>query len=190
MSLESRVSRNYWHERGLARKLPGFQTQGVSKTPYIPPPESMHWFWSPSRVDAIFAPEWFMRELHLTDPDLTCTWDVWNERWLVWMRQPRFQTKYTQGWMLLFPVRYSDGSYMPLDARVFARLYQASAARWGRGKDYFRAIEREMERDKTKAKLDRDSDVKHAAGEYYDHMKIQVSGCGSSNGSKFANHFA
>lgn len=184
------MSRNHWHDQGLARKIPAFQTQGVSKTPYIPPPEAMHWYWSPTRVDIEFAPKRFLDELHLMDPNLTITWDRWNERWLVWMRQPRFQTKYSQGWMLLFPVQYGDGSYMPLDQRVMARLYSASADRWGRGKDYFSAIEREMERDKERATTSRMDDVKHAAGEYYDHMKIQVSGCGTSNGSKFADHFA
>ena len=179
-----------YREAGFMRKIPAFQTQGVNKTPYIPPPEAMSWFWSPSRVDAIYAPSWFLDQLHQMDPDLTVTWDVWNERWLVWMKQPRFQSKYSQGWMLLFPVRYEDGSYMPLDERVMARLYAASTQKWGRGRDYFLAIEREMERDKEKAKADRDDNVKHAAGEYYDHMKIQVSGCGPSNGSKFAAHFS
>ena len=180
----------YWNDRGLLRKQAAFQTQGVTKAPVIPPPEALHWFWSPSRVDAIFAPEWFLSQLRALDPDLTVTWDRFNERWLVWMRSPRFHAKQSQGWMLLFPVQYEDQSYMPLDERIFARLYSASAQKWGRGKDYFLAIEREMERDKEKAKRDRDGDVQYAAGEYYDHMKIQVSGCGPSNGSKFADHFA
>jgi len=186
----SQGSQAHYNQLGINRKIPFAQTQGVSKTPYIPPPESMSLFWAPSRVDAIFAPKWFLNQLHAMDPDLTITWDRYNERWLVWMKSPRSQNKFSQGWTLLFPVRYADGSYMPLDERLFARLYAASAAKWGRGRDYFLAIEREMERDKEKAKLDRDSNVQHAAGEYYDHMKIQVSGCGPSNGSKFANHFS
>ena len=161
-------------------------SQPIVTKPVIPPPESMYWFWSPSRVDAIFAPKWFLDQLHQLDPDLTVTWDQWNEKWLVWMRQPRFQSKYSQGWMLLFPVHYSDGTYMPLDERIFARLYSASAAKWGRGRDYFLAIEREMERDKEHAKEVRDGDIKHAAGEYYDFMKIKNIG----SGSKFANHFS
>ena len=132
------------------------------------------------------GPKWFMEKLHQMDPDLTVTWDHWNENWLVWMKQPRHQSKFSQGWVLLFPVRYSDGSYMPLDERVFARLYSASAAKWGRGRDYFLAIERELERDKEIAKRNRDDDVKHAAGEYYDFMKIKNIG----TGSKFANHFS
>ncbi len=180
----------HYSNLGLNRKLPFAQTQGVSKTPYIPPPESLPVYWSPSRVDARFAPKWFLKQLHAMDRDLTITWDVYNERWNVWMKSPRTQNRFAQGWTLLFPVRYSDGSYMPLDERLFARLYAASAQKWGRGRDYFLAIEREMERDKAKAKLDRDSDVQHAAGEYYDHMKISVSMRGQSNGSKFANHFA
>ena len=182
---------NHWTQSGLRRKLGGFSNDlSAAKHPTIPPPEAMHWFWSPSKVDIEFAPKWFLDKLHQVDPDLTITWDKWNEVWLVWMKQPRFQSKYVQGWLLLFPVRYSDGSYMPLDERLFARLYAASAQKWGRGKDYFLAIERVMERDKERATLNRNSDVRHAAGEYYDHMKIQTSMCGPSNGSKFADHFA
>ena len=172
----------------LSRKLPGYSTSVY--IPKAPPPEAMYWYWNPGRVDIQFAPPDFLARLHQMDPDLTVTWDKYNEKWLVWMKQPRFQSKYCQGWILLFPVHYADGSYMPLDERVMARLFSASVARWGRGKDYFLAIEREMERDKQKAIADRNDEVKHSAGEYYDHMKIQVSGCGPSNGSKFADHFA
>lgn len=154
--------------------------------PQALPPEALNWFWSPSRVGAEFAPEWFLTKLREMDPDLTVTWNRYTERWLVWMRNPRHQSKYSQGWSLLFVVQYADGSYQPLDERVMARLYEASAAKWGRGKDYFDAIVREMERDKELAKASRDSDVQHAAGEYYDYMKIKNIG----SGSKFANHFS
>lgn len=167
------------------RKLAPFQ-QPIQRVKVIPPPESSHWWWNPSRVDVTFAPEWFTKLVNEIDPEVKVTWDRYQERWLVWAKAPRLQSKLCSGWMLLFPWKDADGSYLPLDERIFARLYAASAAKWGRAKDYFLAIEREMERDREEAEKTRLDDVKHAAGEYYDSMQIKNIG----SGSKFATHFA
>lgn len=154
--------------------------------PTIPSPEVSFWYWNPNRVGAGRAPEWFEKKLREFDPELEVTWSPYHERWLVWLRSPRLHSKLCSGWSLLFPVKYPDGSYMPLDERIFHRLYHASAHRWGRGKDYFLAVEREWERDREREQKSRDSNVQHAAGEYYDYMQIKNIG----SGSKFANHFA
>ena len=174
---------NPWKQ--LRKKVSPF-AQPIEAKPYIPPPESMHWFWNPNRIDVTFAPDWFLKRVREIDSKLTITWDRYQERWLVWVQSPRFQSKLCSGWILLFPVRYDDGSYCPLDERIFARLYHASEDRWGNAKHYFNAIQREQERDKEKAYLNRDDNIKHAAGEYYDYMKIKNYGLGS----KFVNHFS
>lgn len=150
------------------------------------PPQSSHWFWNPNQVGVRFAPEWFLKKLHEIDPDLTITWDNYQEKWLVWAKNDKLQSKLCRGWTLLFPVRYADGSYMPLDERLFSRLYGASATRWGNAKHYFDAIEREWERDRERAERSRNDEVKHSAGEYYDFMTIKNIG----KGNKFANHFS
>lgn len=160
-------------------------SQGIN-IPKAPPPESSHWFWNPSRAGITGAPDDFAAKLKAIDPDLRITWDCYQERWLLWAVNHRVQSKLCTGWSLLFPIRYADGSYMPLDERVFARLYEASAQRWDNAKTYFDAIEREWERDRDKAKKNRNDDVKHSAGDYYDYMKIKNYG----SGSKFANHFS
>lgn len=154
--------------------------------PKAPPPESSMWFWNPNRVEVEFAPKWFKEKLNEIDPELEATWDRYHERWLVWVKQPKLQSKLCSGWLLLFPVRYGDGSYMPLDERTLARVYSISAQRWDGAKRYFDAIEREWERDRELAQARRQDDVKHSAGEYYDYMTIKNIG----HGSKFANHFA
>jgi hypothetical protein len=149
-------------------------------------PEHSPWYWNPNRVGVKFAPDWFLTKLHDLDPDLTITWSPIHENWIVWMKSPRIQSPLCTGWALLFIVKESDNSYRPLDERIFARLFSASARKWGKGRDYFLAIEREMERDREKKEKNRNDDVRHSAGEYYDFMKIKNIG----KGSKFANHFS
>jgi hypothetical protein len=154
--------------------------------PVIPGPEQLLWYWHPDRIGAGSAPEWFKTKLAEIDQDLTVTWSPIHERWLVWNRNYKVQSKWCSGWTLLFPVRDQDGSYLPLDERVLARIYAASVHTWSNAKKYFDAIEREWERDREKAKENRADDVKHSAGEYYDYMKIKSYG----HGSKFANHWS
>lgn len=160
-------------------------SQTVAK-PVIPGPEQSFWFWNPNRIEAGKAPEWFAKQLRDMDQDLEVTWSPVHERWCMWMRNPKLQSKLCQGWSLLFVVQGPNGSYQPLDERVFARLYGASAQRWDSAKTYFDAIEREWERDKAKAESTRNDEVKHSAGEYFDFMKIKNYG----KGNKFTNHFS
>lgn len=167
-----------------ARKTPPFRAPLVK--PAIPLPETSSWYWNPGRAGIRFAPEWFLSQVRAFDPDITITWDICQERWLVWMRNPKLHIPLCSGWTLLFPVRYPDGSYMPLDERIFARLYAASVRRWGNGKRYFDAVEREYERDREQAERSRNDDVKYSAGEYFDYMAIKNIGAGN----KFSKHFS
>ena len=150
------------------------------------PVEANPWFWFPGKVGVSGAPDWFRRQLREFDRDLTVTWNQWDERWQVWMKSPRSVHRYGRGWMLLFPVRASDGGYAPLDNRVFARLYSASIAKWGNGKRYFDRIEAEMARDKARYDQNRDGDVAHAAGEFYGTTQPSISMYGRSRGDKCA----
>src|ERR1051326_126391 len=108
------------------RRRQEFFTQPIQRKIEIPPPESSFWYWNPNRVGIKFAPDWFREKLHEIDKDLEVTWSSYHERWMVWVKQPRLISKLCSGWLLMFPVRDLDGSYLPLDERIFARIYSAS----------------------------------------------------------------
>jgi hypothetical protein len=146
----------------------------------------MHWFWHPNRIGVTLGPDRFRKQLQAIDANLEVTWDRYQETWLIWTRNYKIKTPLCAGWMLLFPVCGEGHSYMPLDERVFARLYHASADRWGNGRYYFDAIAREQERDKAKAKADSMDETRYKAGEYFEYMQIKNYG----KGSKFVNHFS
>lgn len=152
----------------------------------IPPKEANHRFWNPNQAGIVLAPERIRRQLHEIDSNLEVTWDNYAERWLVWLKRPQLANSLNRGWSLLFVLRYADQSYMPLDERMFARIYEISADKWGNARSYFDAIEREWERDREKSRSDRDDEVKHHAGDYYDYMKIKNIGAGS----KFSDHWS
>jgi hypothetical protein len=149
-------------------------------------PEVLDWFWHPNRGSVAFAPDDFRRKLHEMDPDLEITWHPIRERWLVWMRRPTFQTPICWGWLLLFPVQNEDKSHRPLDERVFARLYGASAHKWGSAREYFRAVEREIEHDRERAARQRRQDRIDELMPFFDFSQLKVSMRGHSNGSKFS----
>jgi hypothetical protein len=160
-------------------------TVGVTPAkPVIPPPEANPWWWHPNRV-GVGGPDdhWRTRLLEF-DRDLAITWNRYTERWQVWMRKPSLVNKICWGWALLFIVRYSDGSYCPLDERIFARLYEASAAKWGNGRQYFSRIEAQLEYDKSRAEQKRKDAVGHSAGEFYTHTLPSVGYGTVNNGSK------
>ena len=154
--------------------------------PIIPPPEANLWWWHPDRVGVKKGPSWFEKQLREFGEDLAVTWNAYAECYLIWMRSPGFKAPMAWGWKLLFPVVGGDKKYAPLDERVFARLYDASAAKWGNGKRYFDRIESEILRDRAKAEANTDDALRYSAGEYFDYMKIKNIGLGS----KFVNHFS
>lgn len=151
-----------------------------------PAPESNPRFWNPNQAGVLFAPDSVMRKLKDIDPDLSITWDNFAERWIIWVKNPKLVSAVNRGWTLLFILRYADGSHMPLDERLFARIYEISAHKWGNAKQYFDSVEREWERDRELVKKNREDDVKYSAGEYFDFMKIKNYG----SGNKFVNHFS
>jgi hypothetical protein len=153
-------------------------------------PEEMPHFWSPTLAGVRTAPEWFKEELERFDPTIKVTWNPIIERWQVWMPAPTITFKFCRGWRLLFIHQGPDGGYLPLDDRLFARLYHASAAKWGSGKQYFDRLAAEFERDRAKAEaaarqvsLDRGID-------FWKTTQISVSGCGKSTGSKFSEYLS
>lgn len=165
---------------------------GVFTMPVVRPrkvgPEVSPWYWNPGNVYSIPGPAHFAKRLDEIGPDLAITWTPIQERWLVWNRTPRIHQPICRGWNLLFIVATEDGQYCPLDERVLAKLYDRSARKWGGAKAYFDRVVGEIERDQEKAEKSRSDGMREGAGDYWDSTKIMVSGCGPSNGSKFANH--
>ena len=147
-------------------------------------PETNPWYWNPGRFGVKLAPPDFRTTLHDFDPDLEVTWNPVDEKWQVWMKAPSFQHPVCQGWKLLFVVKYADGSYMPLDNRTFARLYEASAAKWGNGRQYFNQVVAQMDRDKERREKQRVQDQIDMAMPFFDHSQIKNIG----KGSKFSTY--
>lgn len=150
-------------------------------------PEHNLWFHSPNRFGAKLAPEWFREQLHRMDPNLEMVWNFTIQRWMLWVKSPRIQNPYAQGWNLLFIHQGRKGEYWPLDERVFARIFTIDGHRTGGSKVYFDRIMREQDRDKEKAKSKTTSENVDIAMESFDYSKIKV-GYGKSNGSKFSTY--
>jgi len=79
---------------------------------------------------------------------------------------------------------------VPLDARIFAAIFEQSGMKWDSGKEYWARIEQEAQRDKEREHADREQHLEDAGADHWDHTKIQVSMCGHSSGSKFVKHHA
>ena len=151
-----------------------------------PPEEDSLQFWHPNRFGVKFAPKAFRAELKAMHPDLEATWHPVRERWLVWYRRPRISV----GWLLLFVVEDSQQRFGKLDARIFAVCYEQSGFKWGSGKQYWARIEGEAQRDQEGRDTDREDLLDQIGADQWAHTKIQMSMCGHSSGSKFANHHA
>lgn len=166
--------------------------QAIVKNPVIPGPEQNPWFWNPSQVMGVRkAPSWFMADLNLIMGDeLEVTWNPVIERWQVWARAPRIQNPLCRGWRLLFIHNGPSGEYLPLDERVYARLYAASADKHGSGAAYFRRIEEEYWRDQAKKEARLTQEAIDEAMPFFEHSKIKVAMRGKSSGSKFSKYHA
>lgn len=171
--------------QGTGRRAEVKQT--IAK-PVVRGPEYNPWFWNPARGSSRRAPSSFLQRLHDLSPSLEVVWNPILERWAVWDRAPRINHPVCQGWRLLFIHWDTDHSYLPLDERLFARLYAASADAHGNAKEYFARIVREMERDKERTEKANLADTIDAAMEHFQHSQISVSGAGKSSGSKFSTY--
>jgi hypothetical protein len=150
-------------------------------------PESNLWFWNPRREPTKRPSESFSEQLASLDPDLRAVWNPVEERWAIWVKSPRFQTPICQGWRLLFIHRAADGSYLPLDELVFARIYTIDSHRVGDARKYFERISSEMDREREQRERQFTQDSIDAAMPSFDYSQIKVAGFGKSNGSKFAD---
>jgi hypothetical protein len=151
-------------------------------------PEFNPWFWNPNRGSIKTAPDWFKAKLEGVADTLAVTWDPITERWLVWDRCGRINHPLCQGWRLLFIHKGVDGEYLPLDERLFARLFAASADAHGNAKEYFLRVATEMERDRAKAEAASLDDTIQHAMETFNHSQISVAMRGQSSGSKFSTY--
>lgn len=151
-------------------------------------PEANPWWWNPNNVSAIFAPQWFRTQLAYVGEELEVTWNPILERWAVFIRAPKVQHPICRGWKLLFIHQTGDKGYLPLDERMFARLYAASAMEHGNAKQYLARVVSEIERDR-ELQLKRDQqDQIDMSMPFFDHSQISVAMHGKSNGSKFSTY--
>jgi hypothetical protein len=154
-------------------------------------PEENVWFWHPARVGVRHAPEWFLEPLKdQMGQELDVTWNPMIERWLIWTKAPHMIHPICQGWRLLFIHNGPAGEHLPLDERVYARLYASSARAHGSAKAYFDRICAEYERDKERTERRLQQEAVDQAMPYWDHSQIKVSGFGKSNGNKFSTYLA
>ncbi len=145
------------------------------------------WFWHPHRCGVKFGPSSFTDRLKSEMGDeLEVVWNPINERWQVWMKSPGFQSPIAQGYKLLFVHQDRYGNYLPLDERVYARLYSCSRDVNGTGKEYFARIESEYWRDKDKQEKRLSQEAIDQAMPYFEHSKIKNIG----KGNKFSTYFA
>ena len=161
------------------RRTPAFKTP-VNRAKKLGP-EYNPWYWNPFRADVRFAPEEFRRKLKEVDPDgLTqVTWNPIIDKWGVFYRNPKIAHPVCSGWVLLFLVAPDE-----LDERVLARLYSASAQKWGNARQYFAAVEREIEREREAKDRLRRSEAVDMAMPYWEHSRISTAG----KGNKFSEY--
>lgn len=156
--------------------------------PKVLGPETSWSFFHPGRVDARRAPADFRSQVHAIDPNLDVVWHAVHERWCVWVRNPRIRFWMCPGWQMLFVVRYADGSYMPLDTRTLATIFDRSPRKWGNARQYFDRLEAEMHAERRRKKAAHSNEIGAIAREKFDSCQISVSMRGASNGSKFQKH--
>lgn len=142
-------------------------------------PEHNPWFWNPSRLHTKRPDGVFMERLREIDPSLAVTWNPISCRWQVWAPMPKMNHPICQGWRLLFVHNGPSGEYLPLDERVFARLYWSSMDAWGSAKKYFDHMQSVMIQDREKKDLKDAEDGYHRAAEYMDFTKVKNIGTGS-----------
>jgi hypothetical protein len=159
----------------------------VARPQVIPGPEVSPWYWNPNRFGIKLAPESFRDQLHNLGEELEATWNPVKERWQLWARTNAIQSKLCSGWRLLFIHSGPSGEYLPLDERVLARLYHASALKHGDARKYFDRVASEIMRDREKAEQDQYQDTMDRAMERgWDYTRIKNIG----RGSKFSNYHA
>lgn len=165
-------------------RTPGFK-QAIAKAPKLGP-EHNPWFWNPNRVGARSHPAWFQRYLDEVGPDLAVVWNPIRERWQAFCRAPRIDHPVCQGWRLLFIHSDVDGSYMPLDERLVARIFAASAMSSGGAVKYFERIAAEYARDEAAKEKRLQQEAIDQAMPYYEHSQIKNIG----KGNKFSTYHA
>lgn len=165
---------------------------GSVATPITKPkalaPETSWNFFHPNRVDARYAPAEFRAKVHAIDANLDVVWHPIQERWCVWVRNPRITHWMCKGWQMLFPVRYPDGRFMPLDERTLAAIFDRSARKWGNGVEYWNRIQDEIRHDRQQGIKNREAMIGQQARDRFDFAQIKVSMAGPSSGSKFTTH--
>jgi hypothetical protein len=152
--------------------------------PWTPGEDSNPWFWNPGRIGLQHEPQWFRKLLDENGhQDISCVWNRNSERWQVFARSPRVQTKICQGWRYLFPVQLRNGAYAPLDERTLAKIFLLDGVRVGDGNHFIDRVASEMKRDKERAEQRDEIDTRDSTGEFFDYTLPKV-GYGAISSSK------
>jgi hypothetical protein len=142
-------------------------------------PEYNPWFWNPRRPHTVRPSASFMERLHEIDAKLEVTWNPITTRWQVWTPMPRMNHPICQGWRMLFVHQDSDGRFLPLDERLFARLYWSSADAWGSAKGYFDQVQRVEEEARARREAASVDQSYKLSQEYLEYTKVKNIGAGN-----------
>ena len=133
-----------------------------------PPVESINWWWHPSRSGVRLGPSWFRDKLEDMHPDLECTWDGYNQQYLIWLRKPSVNHPICWGWKLLFPHK---GRLEDLNLKL---MWESSQRKWGNSKDFMNHLVDEIEREERQRVRSSEADRMAQAREIYrDRVQIR-----------------
>lgn len=106
----------------------------------------------------------FLKDLKNYDPALEARWDTRRARWVIYRNNPDNTT-----WQVMI-VKNDDGSYRPLDQRVFAHLYTHDLHRIGVDKflENFDKLNDQAKKDLDDKRLEM---IELMADKYYNKLK-------------------
>lgn len=130
----------------------------------------------------------FRAQLKEVSPLLEVAWDHGENLWAVWVRLPRVQVPWCQGWARLFFVQ-SDHKFYPLNEVALATVYERDMRmQHTDALKYHDRCLHEVERAKARKKSTQRDEDEQRASEIWKHHQIQVSGYGKSTGNKHVNY--
>lgn len=148
------------------------------------------WWWNPGNPLAATLPanvsfarfQEVRKQLQAVDGNLDITFNGEDKVWQVWYFKPGLmkESPWTNGWFHLKDFQPWQGTpYIVKTIKAMDKINRSM-------KEHYREVLRQRELAKEKRRLDFIDDVKHKAGEVFDHFRISNIG----KGSKFVNHHA
>lgn len=174
------------------RRLHPHKVPVQAETPYLPPAALYH-YWYPERDGVEHCPADFAQKVRdiagdqiaIVRPPARAP--VRCRCWLMFYRKPEVTHPLSPGWFLLRA--WNDGHEphpkpLPLDNRLLAAMWEASAYKWGNAEAYWKHCVSEMQRDKAIQDKDFSNESMARARDIRAFHKIKNIG----PGNKFALH--